>query len=181
MPLLVAPFVGALLGVLLALAGRDEIRRTTVPPASTRGFLVTCLVSCLLFAPALGYFVAFYPDWAYAYLISGRQIPSAIDLVEVLVSSAVPPFTFAWAASSLRRHAVRELVRGVSVVVVALGTVLVVFGGRWLVLTSSEAFREGYDLQPITGTSLGVSLAWMDGCLALAVGFAATQLRRVGR
>src|SRR5260221_12323535 len=66
MPLPLAPFAAALLGVVFGLVGRDEVRRTSAPPSATRGFLVVALVSILLLAPALGYFVAFYPDWAYA-------------------------------------------------------------------------------------------------------------------
>src|SRR5689334_7506191 len=114
MPLTLAPLFALLLGVAFGLVGRDEVRRTTASPTATRGFLVLGLVSLLLLAPALAYFVAFYPDWAWSYLVPGARIPSAVDLIVVLGVASLGLAGYAWTASALRRHAVRELVCGVS-------------------------------------------------------------------
>lgn len=181
MPLLLAPAVAALLGVVLALVGRDELRRTSGPVSATRGFLVCSLVSLLLFAPAVGFFVAFHPDWAYAYFVPGRRVPSAIDLVEVVALTAIPPATFSWAAVSLRRHAVREIVRGAGALVVLLAVAVALIGPRMSVVGSYEAFREGYDLVPLSGSPLGLAIVWVDGFLTLGVVWAALRLRAMGR
>ncbi len=173
--------MAALLGVAFALVGRDEIRRTTTPPTGTRGFLVLSLSSGLLLGPALGYFVAFYPDWAYAYLIAGERIPSAVDLLEIVLVVLVPPATYAWTASALRRHAVRELVRGVGAVVVLLAVAVALLGPRFLMAGTTHAFREGYELKPISGSSLGISVLWIDGCLVAGMVWAASRVRALGR
>ncbi len=181
MPLLLTPPIAALLGVVLALVGRDEVRRTSGPVSGTRGFLVCCLVSLALLAPAVGYFVAFHPDWAYGYFVSGRRVPSAVDLLEVAALTAIPPATFTWAAVSLRRQAVREIVRGASLLVLLLAVSVAAVGPRMMVVGTFEAYREGYDLTPLSGSPLGLAIVWVDGLLTLGVVFAALRLRAMGR
>ncbi len=180
-PLPLAPFVAALLGVAFGLVGRDEVRRTSVATIATRGFLVVALVSGLLLAPSLAYFVAFYPDWAYAYVTPGEQVPSAVDLIEIVVLALIPPATFAWVASALRRHAVRELVRGVGALVIAMTVVLALVGARLGIADTYEAFRDGVSPRPIGGSSLGVSVLWIDGCVLAGCLWAGAQLRKLGR
>ncbi|GAC1352620.1 MAG: hypothetical protein NVS3B20_17280 [Polyangiales bacterium] len=181
MPLPLAPLVAALIGVAFGLIGRDEIRRTSASPFATRGFLIVALCSLLLLGPALGYFIAFYPDWAYAYLLQGERVPSAFDLLEVVVIALIPPAAFAWTARALRRHAVRELVRGAAALVVLLAVAVALTGPRLIVATTFQTFREGYDLKPIGGTSLGVSILWIDGCLLAGLMWAASRLRLLAR
>lgn len=180
-PLPLAPLVAALLGVAFGLVGRDEVRRTSVAPTATRGFLIVSLVSVLLLAPSLGYFVAFYPDWAYAYFVPGEQVPSAVDLVEIAGITLIPPAMYAWVASALRRHAVRELVRGVGGLVLLLAVAVAVIGGRLGVADTYDAYREGVEPKAIGGSSLGISVLWIDGCALAGVAWAASQLRRMGR
>lgn len=177
MPLPLVPIVAALLGVAFALVGRDEVRRSTTPPSRTRGFLLVLVCAYGLLAPAVGYFLAFYPDWAWAYLVPGSRVPSAVDLLADGLAVSVAPLTFAWTASALRRHAVRELVRGAGALVVVLAVTTALLGPRLLVAGTYTAFREGYDLAPIGGSSLGVSILWMNGCLLGGLAWAATRLR----
>ncbi len=181
MPLPLAPFVAALLGVVFGLVGRDEVRRTTTPPSSTRGFISVALVSGLLLAPALAYFVAFYPDWSYAYLLPGERVPSAVELLEIVAIAVIPPATYAWTAIALRRHAVRELVRGVSLVVVLLTVAIAFVGPRLTVATTFAGFHDGIDVRPVGGTSLGISILWIDGFFFVGAAYAASRLRAASR
>jgi hypothetical protein len=175
-PIPLAPIIAALLGVVFALVGRDEIRRSSAAPTGTRGFLIVAIVAFVLLAPAAFYFLAFYPDWAWAYLLPGSRVPSAIDLIAAVLSAALSPVTFLWTAAALRRHAVRELVRGASALVVLLAIVTAVLGPRLTVAGTYTAYREGYDLLPASGTSLGVSILWVDACLIAGLLWAATRL-----
>lgn len=180
-PLPLAPLVAALVGVAFALLGRDEIRRSTIPPSSTRAFLVVTLTSVLLLAPALAYFVGCYPDWAYAYLVPGERVPSAVDLLEIAAITLVPSASFAWAAGALRRHAVRELVRGAGALVVLLAGAIALLGPRLLLAGTWNAWHEGIDLAPLSGSSLGVSILWVDGCLLAGLVWAAARVRAIPR
>jgi hypothetical protein len=175
-PLPLAPILAALLGVIFALVGRDEVRRTTSAPSATRAFLVLAIVTFALLAPAAGYFLAFYPDWAWAYLVPGSRVPSAVDLLACLAAVSLAPVTFVWTASALRRHAVRELVRGAGALVVVLAIAVALLGPRLTVAGTYVQYREGYDLQPASGTSLGVSILWIDACLCAGVLWAASRL-----
>ena len=130
-----------------------------------------------MLAPAVGYFLAFYPDWAWAYLVPGSRVPSAVDLLVDVLAVSAAPLTFTWTASALRRHAVRELVRGAGVLVVLLAVATALLGPRLLVAGTYTAFREGYDLVPVGGTSLGMSILWIDGCLLAGLTWAASRLR----
>jgi hypothetical protein len=181
MPFPIAPLLAALLGVAFALVGREEVQRSRQPASRTRAFLLVSLSAGLLFAPALGYFAAFYADWSWAYLLHGAKVPSAVSLLLVLATAALAPISFGWTASALRRHAVRELVRVVSGLVLALAALLAMLGPRLLMAGSTGAFREGYELSPASATSLGASILWIDGCLLGGILWAASQARRVGR
>ncbi len=181
MPLPLAPVVAALLGVAFALVGRDEVRRSSGAASATRGFLVVALVALGLLAPALGYFLWFYPDWAFCYLVPGSRVPSALSLVAVLLVASLGPLSFTWAASALRRHGVRELVRGVSALIVLLVITIAFLGPRLVVAGTHTAFKEGYDLSPVGGTSLGLSILWIDGCLLAGIAWAASRVRALGR
>lgn len=175
-PLPLAPIVAALLGVIFALVGRDEVRRTTSAPSATRAFLVVTIVAFALLSPAVGYFLAFYPDWGWAYLVPGSRVPSAVDLIACLLAVSFAPLTFVWTASALRRHAVRELVRGAGALVVVLAIATALLGPRLTVAGTYAQYREGYDLQTAAGTSLGVSILWIDACVLAGVLWAASRL-----
>ena len=175
-PLPLVPIIAALLGVIFALVGRDEVRRTTSAPSATRAFLVVTIVAYALLMPAAGYFLAFYPDWAWAYLVPGSRVPSAIDLIACLLAVSLAPATFVWTASALRRHAVRELVRGAGALVVLLAIATAMLGPRLNVAGTYVQYREGYDLQTASGTSLGVSILFIDACLCAGVLWAASRL-----
>jgi hypothetical protein len=177
MPLPLAPFVAALLGVVFALVGRDEVRRTSGAPTATRGFLLVVLVSLLLLLPSLAYFLAFYPDWTYAYLVPGERVPSALELVGLAIVAIVAPATYAWTAAALRRHAVRELVRGVSALIILLSAAIAWVGPRLVVATTYGGFHDGIDVRPTSGTTLGASILWIDGWLVVGAVWAATRLR----
>ena len=67
--------------------------------------------------------------------------------------------------------------RGAGALVVLLAVAVALLGPRLIVAGTYTAFREGYDLAPVGGTSLGVSILWIDGCLLGGLVWAATRLR----
>ena len=66
MPVVAAPLFGFALGALFAWAGSEELARVGNATTS-RSLVVAALFGMLVFAPACGYFQAFFPDWSYAY------------------------------------------------------------------------------------------------------------------
>src|SRR5215471_15816366 len=116
MPLPFAALVGWLIGLGLAWAGRtdslahsrpragpsagdrheatrpDAMRSEGVVPRSVR---LAIAFAALVYAPIVGYFTALHGDWAYLYVVRWHTIPSAVDLILVVLASATIPIAAA--------------------------------------------------------------------------------------
>ena len=103
--------MAVLFGLLLAYYGRTELALADRTALGTRAFSVALAFTVLVFSPTLGYFAAFHGDWAYLYLLPHARVPSAIDLMVVLLSASLVPATVAYAARSLAEKRTSQLVR----------------------------------------------------------------------
>jgi hypothetical protein len=170
MPLPFALPVGLLMGLTLAWFARAELARSDVSLILTRPFLATIGLAALIFGPVVGYFTAFHADWAYLYLVRPSRIPSAVDLVLVMLAAAQIPLGFVIAAPwAIAKRSARVLK-----VTVALAAPLlmgcVVFSRRLQVAATFAQFHGAYGTSALGGTPLGrgILLSWV----ALALGFA---------
>src|SRR5262245_13626208 len=77
MPVVAAPLFGFALGIAFAWAGTEELARLDGSPAS-RSLVIAGLFGVLVYAPACGYFTAFFPDWSYAYLVDAERRSAAL-------------------------------------------------------------------------------------------------------
>lgn len=177
MPLLLAIPVGLLVGLSLAWMARAELARSEVPLALARPFLVSLGLAALVFAPALGYFVALHGDWAYLYLVRSGRIPSAVDLLFVGVASAMVPLGFAAAAPSAIAKNGTRLAQAAAVLVVLLLAACALGARRLTVSASFAQYHGGFGAIPIGRSPLGrgVLLSW--AALAVGYGWTATTLR----
>jgi hypothetical protein len=175
LPLAIPAFL--LVGMSLAWIGRSELARSEVPLVLARPFLVALGLGGLVFGPVEGYLAALHGDWAYLYLVPWNRIPSAVDLLVVVVAAAQVPLGFAiaspWAVAK----------RGASLfnVCAALGLVLLVVcaaaSRRVVVSATYVQFHEGFGTTPIGRSSLGrgVLSSWI--AIAAAYAWAAHALR----
>ncbi len=179
MPLLFAPLLAVLFGLLLAYYGRGELALSDRTALGTRAFSVSLGFTALVFTPTLGYFAAFHGDWAYLYLVPQAKIPSALDLTAVLVSSALVPATVAYAARSLAEKRTSQLVRLAGGLLAAVAILVALSYGRLSVSASHAQFRGGFGVSPIGASPLGrgVVLAWI--ALGAAAAWARASLRRL--
>jgi hypothetical protein len=111
MPVVAAPLLGLSLGVLFAWAGAEEIARSG-GAATSRSLLVAVLFGLLVYAPACGYFPAFFPDWSYAYALDAERRPVALDMLLVLSCALCPAGGFAMFARAAASRRDRVLARG---------------------------------------------------------------------
>src|SRR4029079_2246141 len=95
MPLPFAFPLGLVLGMTLAWLARAELARSEVPLVLARPFLIALGLGALVFAPVVGYFAAWHGDWAYLYLVRWSRVPSALDLLLVIVAALQVPLGFA--------------------------------------------------------------------------------------
>jgi hypothetical protein len=169
MPLPFALLVGLMLGMSLAWLARGELARSEVPLVLARPFLVAAGLGALVQAPVVAYFLALHEDWALLYLVRVSQVPSAVDLVLVLVAGAMVPLGFAVAtpwATAKKGAALLRLGGILALFLVASG----VLAARRLGASASYAqFHGNFGVLPIGRSALGrgVLLSW----IALLAGF----------
>jgi hypothetical protein len=177
MPLLLALPVGLLAGMSLAWLARAELTRSELPLALARPFLVAVALGALVFGPVVGYFAAFHGDWAYLYLVRWSGVPSAVDLVLVVMAAAQVPLGFALASRwAIAKRGVRLLQVAFAVAIpVAVASVL---ASRRLTVSATYAQYHGaFGLVPIGKSALGrgVLSSWI--ALSLAYAWSAHVLR----
>jgi len=177
MPLPLAIPVGLLLGMTLAWLARAELSRSEVPLLLARPFLVALGLGAIVYAPAVGYFVAWHGDWTYLYLVRASRVPSAIDLFLVFLAALQVPLGFAIAAPwAIARRGSRlfQVMGGTGALVVMAGAVL----GRRLSLSATFAqYHGGFGGLPLGRSPLGrgILLSWV--ALAIAYAWSAHALR----
>ena len=177
MPLLFAPLLATLFGLVLAYYGRTELALIDRSILGTRTFRVTLAFTAFVFSPTLAYFAAFHGDWAYLYLGPQSMLPSAVDLALVLAASALVPATLAYAARHLAEKRTSQLLRGAGATF-AITVVLCALAHKRLFVSASYAqFRGGFGAVPIGQSPLGrgVLLAWL--ALGGACAWARVSLR----
>ena len=192
MPLPFAALVGWLIGLGLAWAGRtdslahnrprdrheatrpDAVRTEGVIP---RSVALAIAFAALVYAPIVGYFTALHGDWAYLYVARWHTIPSAVDLILVVLASASIPVAAAIARPYARAARLNVLVRlGAGPAVLAIG--LAIAAGRRLATSATYAqYHGGFGVEPLTSSSLGRGV--LLAAIALVAGVAWTV--RAGR
>lgn len=178
MPAPFALLVGLLIGMTLAWISRSELARSEGPLVLARPFVVTTSLAALIFAPIVGYFLAFHGDWSSLYLVRYfYRIPSALVLAFVIFAALQIPIGFAVAAPLARSKQSSKLavVVGILLILLVLGSALL---SRRLGSSASFAqFQGGFGTIPIGKSPLGrgVLLAWT--VLTMAYAWAVHVLR----
>jgi hypothetical protein len=177
-PLPFAPFVGFLVGLGLAWAARAEIGNDDGPLFASRPFAVAGGFAWLVYAPIVGYFVAFHGDWAYLYLVDWAHVPSAVDLALVLLAGASVPLGTIVALPAARARRLGTVVRiGAAPAVVVCG--LLAWSARRLVVSATYTqFHGDFGTESIASSALGRGILWMGIVGVLGI---AWSVRLVGR
>jgi len=170
MPLPLAFPICLLVGMSLAWIARVELSRSEVPLVFARPFLVTVALAAFVVAPVLGYFAALHGDWAYLYLVRASRVPSALDLVLVVLAAALVPLGFALATPWAVAKRGPLLLKVGAVVGVSLVIVAALASRRLSVSASFAQYHGAFGSVPVGKSTLGrgVLLSW----IALAAGYA---------
>jgi hypothetical protein len=176
-PLPFAPLVGIALGAVLAWLARSTLAREEGPLVASRAFLHVALFATLVFTPLVGYFAAFYADWAYLYLVPARAIPSAVDLALVLLAGATVPIGFVVSARAARaqRLGTVAVIGGLPATVIA--ALLILWQRRLATSATYAQFHGDFGTQAITQANLGRGVLWMAFVAALGFAWCAWNIR----
>lgn len=184
MPLPVAPLLGWLLGLWLAWAARGERPDRLAGAADerlllffSRPLVVATALAVFVYAPLVGYFAAFHGDWSYLYVLPWSRVPSALDLILVVLASATIPAGVALGLGPARLGRSSALARLAAGPLVLL-LVVVGVGARRLATSASYAqFHGGFGVESITDGALGRGVLLAAIALAAAVAWTARALR----
>jgi hypothetical protein len=178
-PAPIAPLVGFLLGVAFAWLAAEELARAE--GFASRSMIAVSLFGLLAFAPVAGYFLAFAPDWSYAYFVDSRRLPGAVDLTFVLIDAASVPAGFAAAARYAKTKRSGSLLRVLLVpLVLAVGFLLIAFPRLGIDATYAQ-YQGDFGTRSVSGSPLGYALLWMTLVLCGAIAWTAVWLRRSSR
>jgi hypothetical protein len=179
MPVAVAPLVGIALGALFAWAGMEELSRIG-GAVTSRSLVVGALFGVVVFAPACGYFEAFFPDWSYAYVLDAQRRPVALDLGLVLVDGLSVPFGLMLFAPSAAARRTAALARGIAIPSFAACLFLLAMLPRLRVFATYAEFHGDFGTEPLTGSPIGYALIWMTSVVAAAAAWTIRALRTLG-
>lgn len=141
MPLLFGPLLGLLVGMSLAWASRESLPPQPEAVSLVRApwTLVTVELALFVHAPVLVYFAAAYGDWSWLYLVAASRVPSAIDLVLVVLGAASVPAGF-WLA--MRAAAERRPERFAKVAIAPALALLVAVGASARRLMTAATYAQ---------------------------------------
>jgi hypothetical protein len=179
-PIVLAPLAGFLLGVAFAWMARVELGRVDAPIVATRPFNVVVGFTALVYAPLVGYFVAFHGDWTYGYAIPWRTVPSAVDLALVMFAGSSVLFGMAAAAHAARARRLSAVAWLVAVPAVAFAGALAWGATRLSVSATYAQYKGGFGVQPIASSTLGRSILLMGFVLLLGLAWTVRALHQVG-
>lgn len=177
MPLPLAPLVGFVLGAALAWVARQSLSAEEKGVLVSQALRVITGFAVLVYGPVVGYFAAFHGDWSYLYLIPWRAVPSAVNLLLVLLAVASVSGGFLVAAPFARA---RKLVPfGLTVGVPALLLLLALAAGQRRLATSGTyaQFQGSFGTESIARTDVGRSVLFVDAVATLGLAWCVRLLR----
>lgn len=176
-PLPFAPFIGIALGALFAWLARAELARDDGPLVAARSFLVVSAFAGFVFAPVIGYFVAFHGDWAYLYFYPWRAVPSAVDLALVLLGGATVPLGFAICARAARSQKFAGVATIGGLPLGAASVLLLLMQRRLATSATFAQFHGGFGTDSVVASALGRGILWMGFALVVGVAWCAYCIR----
>jgi hypothetical protein len=177
MPLPLSPLLGFVLGAALAWVARQSLSAEEKGVLVSQALRVVVGFAVLVYGPVVGYFAAFHGDWSYLYLIPWRSVPSAVDLLFVLIAVASVAAGFLAAAPFARARKVVPF--GLVVGLPAMLLVLAVAGAQRRLSTSGTyaQYQGSFGTEPIARTEVGRSVLLVDAVAIAGVAWCVRLLR----
>jgi len=181
MPILLAPLVGIVAGMLFSWFAREELAQTDRGPFASPALLLVACYGLLVLAPIAAYFLAVAPDWSVAYLAPFEQLPPTLPMAALLVTAGSPLLGFALCAGAASRRRSAPLIRGSVSVLVTVVVILSLFGQRWAKDATFAQFHGDFGIRSLAGGELGHAVLWMNAVLIFGTAWMWFALRRLTR
>jgi hypothetical protein len=178
-PAPIAPLIGFVLGTAFAWAAAGEVPRAPGSALFSRALVIVSLFSLLVFAPVAAYFVAFAPDWSFAYLVDSARLPGGADLALILLDVASVPLGFAAASRRCQHRSPAPLLRLAAPPALVAATFIIAGLSRLQVDATYAQYHGDFGTRPVAGSPLGYALLWMNAVLLLGAAWTGRALRRM--
>jgi hypothetical protein len=178
MPAPLGPLLGVALGAFFAWMSGDSSHRGKDAFALASLALVS-VFSLLVFTPIAAYFIAFEPDWAYAYLLDGSRRLGALHSFLLLADVASLPFGYFLALRSTSGPRFSVLARLVGVPILISSLYLIILLPRLGVQATYAQFHGDFGTHPVAGGPLGYALIWFGLVLSGATAWTVHALRHL--
>jgi hypothetical protein len=142
---------------------------------------LTTAYALLVFAPVAGYFVAFEPDWSFAYFVDSERLPAVVPMAVVLLAAASVPAGFLAAVADARARRLGRLLRKAAIPGLIAAVLLLATFSRLRVHANYAQFHGDFGTRGVAGGPLGYALIWMLGVLAGATAWTLRALQRMSR
>jgi hypothetical protein len=178
MPAPLGPLLGVALGAFFAWMSGESSQRGKDAFALTSLALVS-VFALLVFTPMAAYFIAFEPDWAYAYLLDGSRRLGALHSVVLLADVASVPFGFFLGLRSTKGPRLAVLTRLVGAPLLLASLYLIILLPRLGVQATYAQFHGDFGTRPVAGGPLGYALIWFGLVLAGSTAWTIHALRHL--
>lgn len=178
MPCLSTLCLAFALGVLFSRAHQESLSRQEHPLQAPGAWLVVAF-GVVFWGPAMGYLMLRDLAWSLSYWLDPGRLPGGFAPLVVLTYAMAPLGGYLVASSAALASRNDRLLWLLSLSVV-LAVVLVLAGlPRLLAVGSYRQYQQGYGLQPLAGSALGMTLVWTALVVAPAVVWMTTRLRQL--
>ena len=179
--MLIAPWVGILIGVLFAWMAREDLARSERGPLASPAIVLPLAFGFLIHGPVAAFFLAYAPDWSVAYLIDSQRVPTIVDMTSLILTTASPTIGYLLSVNTASRREGAILLRWSLPLLVLVVAVTIVLGPRLGTDANYAQYRGSFGTRSIAGGGLGMSLLWMNAILFCSAGWVAKSLRQLGQ
>lgn len=181
MTVLIAPWLGLLLGLAFAWSAREDLSRSERGPLSSSATLLAVAYGLLVLGPSTGYFLAYASDWSFAYLVDSQKLPAMLEVLALLVVASSPTLGFVLAAGPASRREGGPLLRWTAALALIILAALLSLGQRLAIDANFAQYQGSFGTHSVAGGSLGLSVLWMNAVVFLSAGWVIYQLKRLGK
>jgi hypothetical protein len=165
-------------GAAFAWMASDGLNRSK-PLLEVAPLALVTLFALAVLAPVAAYFLAFEPDWSYAYLIDTSRRLGVVHAMVLLADVASVPLGFTLAMRSAHGPTLSVLIRLIGGPLLATAVFVVVLFPRLSVQATYAQFHGGFGTRLVAGGPLGYALIWSALVLAGAAVWTGQCVRRL--
>jgi hypothetical protein len=181
MTVLIAPWLGLLMGLAFAWAAREALSRSERGHLASPALLMPVAFGLLVLGPSTGYFLAYASDWSFAYLVDSQRLPAMLEMLSLFLVASTPTLGFILSSGHASRREGGPLLRLASGISLVILVTLLSLGHRLAVDANFAQYHGSFGTHSVAGGSLGLSLLWMTSIVFLSGGWVCYQLKRLGQ